>query len=59
MAFAHCIGASKDLQQGWMLDLAIGCAVIVAAAVIWRLAHAARQVPRAGRVAAIFSQVAR
>ncbi len=59
VAFAHSIGSSTDLQHGWMLDLAIGCAMIVAAAVIWRLAHAARQVPRAGRVAAIFSQVAR
>jgi methionine sulfoxide reductase heme-binding subunit len=56
VAFAHSIGSSKDLQQGWMLDLAIGCAMIVAAAAIWRLAHAARQVPRAGRVAAVFAQ---
>ena len=56
VAFAHSIGSSKDLQQGWMLGLAVGCAVIVVAAVIWRLAHAARQVPRAGRVAAVFSQ---
>ena len=31
-------------------------ALTVAAAVVWRLAHAARQVPRAGRVAEIFSQ---
>ena len=59
IAFAHSIGSSKDLQQGWMLGLAIGCAMIVFAAVIWRLAHAARQVPRAGRVAALFSQVTR
>ena len=59
VAFAHSIGSSKDLQQGWLLILAIGCALAVAAAVIWRLAHAARQVPRAGRVAAIFSQVTR
>jgi len=59
VAFAHSIGSSKDLQQGWMLDMAIGCAVIVAAAVIWRLAPAARQVPRARRVAAVFSQVTR
>jgi len=56
VAFAHSIGSSKDLQQGWMLDMAIGCALIVAAAVIWRLAHAARQVPRAGRVAAVYAQ---
>jgi DMSO/TMAO reductase YedYZ heme-binding membrane subunit len=56
VAFVHSIGSSKDLQQGWMLDVAIGCAMIVLAAVIWRLAHAARQVPRAGRVAAVFAQ---
>ena len=56
VAFAHSIGSSRDLQQGWMLDLAIGCALLVAAAVIWRLAHAATQVPRAGRVAAVFAQ---
>ena len=56
IAFAHSIGSSKDLQQGWLLYMAIGCALIVAAAVIWRLAHAARQVPRAARVAAVFAQ---
>jgi methionine sulfoxide reductase heme-binding subunit len=56
VAFAHSIGSSKDLQQGWMLVLAIGCAMIILAAAVWRLAHAARQVPRAGRVAAIFAQ---
>jgi len=56
IAFAHSIGSSKDLQQGWMLDMAIGCAIIVGAAVIWRLVHAACQVPRAGRVAAVFAQ---
>ena len=39
-----------------MLVLAVGCAMIVVAAVVWRLAHAARQVPRAGRVAAVFAQ---
>ena len=56
IAFAHSIGSSQDLQQGWMLYMAVGCALIVAAAVVWRLAHAARQVPRAGRVAAVFAQ---
>ena len=56
VAFAHSIGSGTDLQHGWLLDLAIGCALIVAAAVIWRLAHSARQVPRAGRVAAVFAQ---
>jgi methionine sulfoxide reductase heme-binding subunit len=51
VALAHSIGSSRDLQHGWMLDLGIACAVLVAGALIWRLAHAARQVPRAARVA--------
>jgi sulfoxide reductase heme-binding subunit YedZ len=56
VAFAHSLGSSTDLQQGWLLGLAIACAAVVAAAVAWRLAHAARQVPRAGRVAEVFAQ---
>lgn len=56
IAFAHSIGSSKDLQQGGLLALAVGCAMIILAAVIWRLAHATQQVPRAGRVAAVFAQ---
>jgi DMSO/TMAO reductase YedYZ heme-binding membrane subunit len=55
VAFAHSIGSSRDMQHGWLLDLAIGCALAVAAAVVWRLAHAARQLPRAARVAAILA----
>jgi sulfoxide reductase heme-binding subunit YedZ len=56
VAFAHSIGSGKDLQQGWLLDLSVACALIVAAAVAWRLASAARQLPRAARVAAILAQ---
>jgi methionine sulfoxide reductase heme-binding subunit len=56
VAFAHSIGSSKDLQRGWMLYLAVGCALVVAAAVIWRLTNAARQLPRAERVAAQLAQ---
>jgi DMSO/TMAO reductase YedYZ heme-binding membrane subunit len=56
VAFAHSIGSSKDLQQGWLLDLSIACAVIVAAAALWRLASAARQLPRAARVPAILAR---
>jgi DMSO/TMAO reductase YedYZ heme-binding membrane subunit len=56
VAFAHGIGSSKDLQQGWLLYLAVGCALVVVAAIGWRLAHAARQVPRAARVAAVYAQ---
>jgi sulfoxide reductase heme-binding subunit YedZ len=56
IAFAHSIGASKDLQQGWLLGLSVACAVAVGAAVTWRLASAARQVPRAARVATVFAE---
>jgi DMSO/TMAO reductase YedYZ heme-binding membrane subunit len=56
VAFAHSIGSSKDLQHGWMLDLAVGCALIVVAAALWRLANAARQLPRAARVSALLTQ---
>jgi DMSO/TMAO reductase YedYZ heme-binding membrane subunit len=59
VAFAHSLGSSTDLQQGWLLVLAIACAAVVAAAVVFRLAHAARQVPRAGRVAAILDHTHR
>jgi methionine sulfoxide reductase heme-binding subunit len=55
VALAHSIGSSKDLQHGWMLDLAIGCTVVVVAAALGRLASAARQLPRAERVAALLS----
>jgi methionine sulfoxide reductase heme-binding subunit len=56
VAFAHSIGSSKDLQHGWLLYLAVGCALAVVAATGWRLAQAARQVPRAARVAAVFAR---
>jgi DMSO/TMAO reductase YedYZ heme-binding membrane subunit len=55
VAFAHSIGSSKDLQHGWLLYLAVGCALVVVAATGWRLAQVARQVPRAARVAAVFA----
>ena len=56
VAFAHSIGSSADMQHGWLLDLALACAAALAAALIWRLATAARQLPRAARVAALLPQ---
>src|SRR5271156_4317285 len=56
VAFAHSIGSSKDLQHGWLLDLSIACALVVAPAAIWRLASAPPQLPRAARVAALLRQ---
>src|SRR5579863_5435157 len=56
VAFAHSIGSSKDLRHGWLLDLSMACAVLVAAAIGWRLASAARQLPRAARVVAVLAE---
>jgi sulfoxide reductase heme-binding subunit YedZ len=56
VAFAHCLGGGTDLRQGWLLDTAVACALLVVAATTWRLAAAARQVPRASRVAAVFTR---
>jgi len=56
VAFAHSLGPHQDMRHGWQLDLSIACALIVVAAVLWRLASAARQLPRAARVAAILGQ---
>ena len=56
VAFVHSIGASKDLREGWLLFLTVGCALLVAGAAGFRLAHAAREVPRAARVATVFAE---
>jgi sulfoxide reductase heme-binding subunit YedZ len=56
VAFSHSVFASGDLRHGFLLDLAIGCAVLVTAAVLWRVAAAASDVPRAERVARVLSQ---
>jgi methionine sulfoxide reductase heme-binding subunit len=50
IAWVHSVFSGKDLQHGVLLVLAIACALAVAAGVIWRLASAARDVPRAERV---------
>jgi methionine sulfoxide reductase heme-binding subunit len=55
VAFAHSLYSSGDLRHGPLRDLALGCALIVAGTVAWRLASAARQLPRARRVAAQLS----
>jgi DMSO/TMAO reductase YedYZ heme-binding membrane subunit len=52
VAFLHSLYASGDLRHGSLLDIALGCALILAAAVTWRLVSVARQPPRATRVAA-------
>jgi predicted ferric reductase len=58
VAFVHGIGAGDDLRGG-LLALAAGCALAVAAALLWRVWHALRQVPRAGRAATVLAGDAR
>jgi predicted ferric reductase len=53
VAFAHSIGSSTDMQKGPLLGLAVACAILVAAGIIWRVAAAARSLPRARRVSAL------
>jgi len=55
-ALAHGIGASRDLQHGKLLALVGCCALVVLAALAWRVAAAAREVPRAARVAVVFAE---
>jgi DMSO/TMAO reductase YedYZ heme-binding membrane subunit len=55
VAFLHSVYSSKDLQHGPLLVFAIFCALAVVAAVVWRLAATAREVPRAQRVRALMS----
>jgi sulfoxide reductase heme-binding subunit YedZ len=57
VAWAHSFFASGDLQHGVLLILAILCAIAVGVALIWRLAAAARDVPRAERVGLIMAAV--
>jgi methionine sulfoxide reductase heme-binding subunit len=55
VAFVHSVYASTDLQHGPLLYLALVCAAFIGAAVAYRLVSAARQVPRAARVAKLVS----
>jgi len=59
LALAHSIGSSHDLQGGWLLMMAIGSALAVAMAGLWRLAGTAREVPRAERAAYVLAGVQR
>ena len=58
VAFAHSLGSSTDMQGGLLLDLAVLCAAVLAAALIWRLVAAAREVPPSERVSAVLAATA-
>jgi sulfoxide reductase heme-binding subunit YedZ len=51
VAFVHGIGASPDLRSGGLRALAIGCALAVGGAAVWRLSRSVRATPRAERAA--------
>jgi DMSO/TMAO reductase YedYZ heme-binding membrane subunit len=57
IAWFHSVFASKDLQRGPLLVVAIACALAVIAAVVWRIDQAAKDVPRAERVALLMTAV--
>jgi methionine sulfoxide reductase heme-binding subunit len=57
VAWVHSFFSSGDLQHGVLFFLALLCAIAVGVAVIWRLASAARDVPRAERVGLIMTAV--
>jgi methionine sulfoxide reductase heme-binding subunit len=57
VAWLHSISASRDMLHSWMFLLAVGCALAIVGAVGWRLAAAARDVPRAQRVGLLMSAV--
>jgi len=57
VAWLHSITSSTDLRHGWLFLTAVGCALLVAAAVLWRLSAASRDVPRAERVGLLMAAV--
>jgi hypothetical protein len=59
VAWLHGFTAATDLQHGWMLLLAVADLLVVLAAVAWRAAAAARDLPRAERVGALMTSVHR
>jgi sulfoxide reductase heme-binding subunit YedZ len=57
VAWLHSFFASGDLQHGILFVIALICAIAIAGAIVWRLAAAARDVPRAERVGLIMAAV--
>jgi predicted ferric reductase len=57
VAWFHSVFTSGDLRHGVLFLLAVGCAVAVVGAGLWRLAAAANDVPRAERVGLLMTAV--
>jgi predicted ferric reductase len=46
LAFAHSVGIGTDRTSGWFVDTAVACALLVVAAVVWRLFELRRPYPK-------------
>lgn len=57
LAVLHSVGSSTDMHSGVLLGVLIGCVLAFAAALAWRLARAARQIPLARRAATTLAQM--
>ena len=57
LAVVHSLGSSSDARSGLVLGVLACCVLAVVSAVAWRLSRAAREVPPAGRAAAILSRM--
>src|SRR5580700_6359613 len=57
LAILHSVGSSTDMHSGVLLGVLIGCVLAFAAALAWRLARAARQIPLARRAATTLAQI--
>lgn len=59
LAWLHSYTSATDLRSGWLLGLAVASLLAVVAAAGWRLAAAARGIPRAQRVTLLMSTLHR
>ncbi len=57
LAILHSLGSSTDARSGPVLALVAGCVLATAVALAWRLSHAAREIPPAGRAAAVLDRM--
>ena len=57
LAVVHSLGSSSDARSGLVLGVLACCVLAVVSAVAWRLSRAAREVPLAGRAAAVLSRM--
>lgn len=57
VAWFHSFFASPDMRHGVLFLIALGCALAVVAAALWRAAEAGKDIPRAERVGRLMAAV--